>query len=328
MWKRFGARLVCPLTQSPLELIPFETRRAQLARHHYDTAEAGHIATDVQFSTVVESGVLCAESKWMYPIVHGVPILLPYTTPLHRHFRRIAAADLSRFNGLRFPEETPMPGERAVSRSFSKEWMGYEYDGVLWDLSYDDNRRRLLAEIGEPAAMWKNRSFLEVGCGIGVTTAQAQELSGTDAIGVDLSVAVLKAARQFAHNPFLHFAQASAFALPFSVASFDMLYTRGVLHHTYSTRQALMSVATLCREGGLLYAWIYGPDSIQSGTATARNVRVGGNVAPDSEPAVTFDSNHRTHTGGCCVCAVQPAPPSPGTPRAAVHFSSGASCRA
>ena len=103
---------------------------------------------------------------------------------------------------------------------------------------------------------------LEVGCGIGLTTAQAQRHFKGDAVGVDLSLAVLGAVEHYRGNPFLHFVQASAFRPPFEEASFDVVYSRGVLHHTYSTRDAFLSIARYCKPRGRAYLWVYGPGSI------------------------------------------------------------------
>jgi SAM-dependent methyltransferase len=53
--------------------------------------------------------------------------------------------------------------------------------------------------------------------------------------------------------------QASTFNLPFAPATFDVIYSRGVLQHTYSPREALLAVAEYCRPGGRFSVSVRGP---------------------------------------------------------------------
>jgi SAM-dependent methyltransferase/uncharacterized protein YbaR (Trm112 family) len=247
-----------------LQLVSFKEHRERLSAEHFRRAEQLGVAAGDDFSRRVETGVLLAESgRVLYPIARGLPVMLPYETAIHRQFEEEFDRALRPFRPrYAFPAIDPKPGEHAVLRSFSREWAGYQYDGVIWDVSYDDNRRRFVAEIGLTVPPTTGPTFLEVGCGIGLTTAQAHDHLKGDAVGMDLSLAVLGAANNFRANPFLHFVQASAFYMPFATESFDVVYSRGVLHHTYSTREAFKSVAQFTKPGGRLYLWVYGPGSI------------------------------------------------------------------
>jgi ubiquinone/menaquinone biosynthesis C-methylase UbiE/uncharacterized protein YbaR (Trm112 family) len=220
---------------------------------------------DARFRQHVESGLLlCAPCKAMFPIMDGLPILLCYTTPVHAQFlNRHAGSALGPYSGYSFIETEPASGERLVMNSFSKEWLDYDYDGVIWEMSYEDHEARFLKEIGPALREPGVRNFLEVGCGLGITTYLAHKNSGVDAVGLDLSLAVLKACQHYRQNPFLHFVEASVFAMPFPRASFDLIYSRGVLHHTASTQKAFDSAARLCRPGGTIYLWVYGMGSIR-----------------------------------------------------------------
>jgi SAM-dependent methyltransferase/uncharacterized protein YbaR (Trm112 family) len=247
-----------------LQLVPFKEHRERLSTEHLRRAERLGIPVGDDFCRYVEAGVLLAESgRVVYPIARGLPVMLPYETAIHRQFEEEFERALRPFRPrYAFPSVEPKPGEHAVLRSFSKEWAGYQYDGVIWDVSYDDNQRRFLAEIGLDLQPGTGLTFLEVGCGIGLTTEQAHHHLKGDAVGMDLSLAVLGAANNFRSDPFLHFVQASAFHMPFATESFDVVYSRGVLHHTYSTRDAFKSIARFTKPGGRLYLWVYGPGSI------------------------------------------------------------------
>jgi len=263
MWARFADMLHCPSCKRQLVLDAFERATVPLEPGHRELARQRGVL-DARFDQHIEAGLLlCNGCNTMYPILGGLPILLRYDTQLHHEFlQRYGGRRLEPYSGYRFPSSEPPSGERAVMSSFSREWLDYDYDGVIWEMSYDDHERRFLKEVGPALDRAGTRQFLEVGCGLGITTYLAYKNSGADAVGLDLSLAVLKASRNYRTNPFLHFVQASVFAMPFAPGCFDLIYSRGVLHHTVSTEKAFDSVAPLCRPGGSFYLWVYGPGSI------------------------------------------------------------------
>ena len=84
MWIRFVDLLRCPVSSSRLRLVAFRHELHDMPREHVETAERVGIAVDDAFCTYVERGVLLAESGWMYPIIRGLPILLPYDSDPRR----------------------------------------------------------------------------------------------------------------------------------------------------------------------------------------------------------------------------------------------------
>jgi SAM-dependent methyltransferase len=262
MWRRFSDFLRCPLCIGGLTLRDLTKTTVPVSAESIRFAEDRGLA-GADFNLYIEAGLLCCDTcRSAFPILHGLPILLPYQTPAHEEFKSRFGSSLDRY---KFPSAQPAPGEELVLRSFSREWLTYDYDGVIWELNYDDHERRFLAEMGRERRTTVDpsvRTFLEVGCGIGITTFLAQKNFAVDAVGLDLSDAALRAATHYKNNPFLHFVQASAFAPPFADDFFDLMYSRGVLHHTFSTHEAFRRSARLCRPGGLLYLWVYGPGSI------------------------------------------------------------------
>src|SRR5262245_49784882 len=150
MWKRFANSLRCPITGEALALAAFSEERRPVSAADVSKAERAGIRVDDDFGCRVESGLLLAESgRVVYPIARGLPVMLPYETAIHRQFEQEYALELRRYRPrYTFPALQPERGEHAVLRSFSREWAGYRYDGVIWDVSYDDNQRRFIAEIG------------------------------------------------------------------------------------------------------------------------------------------------------------------------------------
>ena len=261
MWKRFQDMLRCPQCAGRLRIAVFAERDVSLESKHAEQARACGIA-DARFSTYVDAGVLmCPACAAHYPIFEGLPVLLPYETALHDEFRRRFSRELAAFPDFRFPSREPAEGERFVQSSFSTEWRSHEFDDVIWEMDYADHERIFLLELGGCRPRGPRDTFLDAGCGIGVTTALAQKNFGVDAVGVDLSLAALRATAHNRDNPFLHFVQASVFYLPFAAEAFGVIYSRGVLHHTYSTEKAFHSLAAHCSPGGSMFLWVYGPRS-------------------------------------------------------------------
>ena len=262
MWQRFADVLRCPLCAGVLRLDAFEAHEAQIDAAHQEEARVRGVDSP-GFRTYVESGLLsCPRCEVAFPIFKGLPVLLPYGTRLHGEFADAFGNTLKSLSAYPFADREPVKGERFVLSSFSTEWLAYDFDGVIWEMDYADHEKRFLTELGglrpEPG---RYGSFLELGCGIGITTEMAQRNFGVDAIGVDLSLASLRATARHKTNPFLHFVQGSVFYLPFQPGSFDTIYSRGVLHHTYSTEGAFSALARYARPHGATYLWVYGPKS-------------------------------------------------------------------
>ena len=259
MWKRFSEWLRCPLCKGRLELSIEKASATGLSEEHQALAKQRDVLND-DFAVFVETAVLlCPSCRAWFPVVKGLPVLLPYATSAHLQFAREVAAAIPA--GYMPPGGRAAPGERLVMTSFSTEWSTYQYDGVIWEMNYEDHEERFLRELG----LSSHRAagpFLELGSGLGITTLLAQKNFQTDAVGVDLSLAAMRATAQFRTNPFLHFVQGSVFCLPFERQSFQLVYSHGVLHHTYSTERAFLALADYCRTSGLLYVWVYGPGSI------------------------------------------------------------------
>jgi len=267
MWKRGVEFLCCLQCGKSLELFTIEDRDIPLSNE--DKVLAGK--RGLEFSAIsrfIETGILfCPDCKVWHPVVYGLPIMLPYATNTVKDFEKRNINYIKKLGkGYSYPQGTPAPGEMRVLKSFTREWLEYPYDEVLWSWSYDQREAIFLGEIGVKHPERESLNFLEIGCGLGVVTSfGAKHLKG-DAIGVDLSGAVARSARHFQNNPFLHFIQASLWNLPLKQSSFDMVYSHGALHHTYSTKKAFQTIARFCKPGGYCYIWIYGSKSINENT--------------------------------------------------------------
>jgi SAM-dependent methyltransferase len=153
-----------------------------------------------------------------------------------------------------------MPGERDVLQSFSTEWVNYDWDSQsYWNLTPEGWFRCMRFVLELDRLPLNGKLVLEVGMGIGGVADYMAREEDCETVAIDLGHAVDAGFKHFGSNPFLHVAQASAFAPPFADRTFDFVYSFGVIHHTFSTKTAFESIARLPKVLGRLYVWVYSP---------------------------------------------------------------------
>lgn len=134
-----------------------------------------------------------------------------------------------------------------------------------------------------PFKQMRGKSVLEVGCGSGIDLAEFAR-NGAMVTGVDFSpknVALTQATlleAGCADNSMV--LEADATKLPFPDASFDCLFSFGVLHHVPDIDKALAEIARVLRPGGLFTGMVYNRDSLlYAYSILTRGVREG--LTPD-----------------------------------------------
>jgi SAM-dependent methyltransferase len=105
----------------------------------------------------------------------------------------------------------------------------------------------------------KDERVLEIGVGLGTDLARFAG-AGAEVTGVDLSPKSVRLARRRLTLAELdgEVLQADAEQLPFPDASFDRVYSWGVLHHTPDTQAAVKEAIRVLRPGGELCVMLYG----------------------------------------------------------------------
>jgi len=152
-----------------------------------------------------------------------------------------------------------------------------ERPGELADAAYlGEVERRFLSESWfaqpEGAPPWsglipfdelRGKDVLEVGCGSGVH-ARLLARAGARLTAVDLTSTAVAMTRRRLDLDGLSgtVVEADAEALPFPDASFDFVWSWGVLHHSADTGRALAEVARVLRPGGRLALMVYHRNSI------------------------------------------------------------------
>lgn len=176
-------------------------------------------------------------------------------------------------SGERYPVERGIPrfvrtddaGQLQTSMSFGYKWGRRDsYEDAAAVASYRD---WLVGKYGfgsaaEWAAYFDGRGrVLDVGSGSGYSSAlwlDVPQWSGRAMwVGLDISSAIDVARERLGSLPNTHFVQADALRMPFAPGSFDTIFSEGVLHHTPSTRDALLAAARLLQPGGEILFYVY-----------------------------------------------------------------------
>lgn len=105
----------------------------------------------------------------------------------------------------------------------------------------------------------RDKDVLEVGVGMGADHLEWARARPRSLSGIDLTerAIALTRARFVAAGLLSDLQVADAEALPFADASFDIVYSWGVLHHTPDTARAFREVGRVLRPGGIARLMIY-----------------------------------------------------------------------
>ena len=174
----------------------------------------------------------CLDCHKTYPITNGIPRFLPGLSDEEQQVKRSFNLEHLRYTDSRHLHFTP----RLV-----QQW---------------------LDEIQLPREYFKDKLVLDAGCGSGRWT-YAMSALGARVVAVDLTEAGAEIThRATAQMDNVVVLQGSIFQLPFRPASFDLVVSWGVLHHTPDTKKAFARIAPLVKPGGQLYVMVYEKQNI------------------------------------------------------------------
>ncbi len=185
----------------------------------------------------VVSGSLRAEDGKVYLISNGIP---------------------------RFVEQSDR-GQQETTSAFQYLWK--EREGFSSQIAQDSYAEWLVENYGFSSAtdqadyFASRKRILDLGCGRGYASSPwllAPERNRHSMwVGIDISEAVDVAKRNLEIIANTHFVQGDALALPFPDGCFDTIISQGVMHHTPSTRSALLSASRVLGQGGEIHFYVY-----------------------------------------------------------------------
>lgn len=214
----------------------------------------------------ISEGVLrCAREHW-FPIVRGIPRMLP--NALNEHWSDIAP---------QIPDPPPQlfrnlvalrdvgnrwPKNDRTAQNFSLEWDNHKLGGQTWGMLLKDRVDAYFTlPLKIPEGELSGKVLLDAGCGNGSQSVAYTEM-GLEVVAIDLSSGpelgyAYRMLHAGARPEKVHFVQADLQQPPLAPASVDIIHSAGVLHHTPDTKKTFRALVPLLRPGGTFYVWLY-----------------------------------------------------------------------
>lgn len=239
----FKNELICPITGEELNLKVIEEDR-----------------TNGQ-NILCRTGILWSEGNYWYPIINFVPIMLCFPTQLlssfsEKHKEQISATCPT----AKQPDHAPKTGERSVQITFTEEWSGLADDQLSF--MYDEDELLLLhrdvwLQMKDDERHVKT-SVLDVGCGFGKEAIILSKLFPNALVAaVDLNFSLVAAGERLVKTTRVNPVVASLFHIPLKNGRFEHVHCQGVMHHTYSTKNAFDAIQKKVALDGTYFVWVY-----------------------------------------------------------------------
>jgi SAM-dependent methyltransferase/uncharacterized protein YbaR (Trm112 family) len=258
--KRYAlSTYVCPFSGEPLSLVSIEERQIELDGEQIALLKRRGV-NELDARTAVKEGILYSEKGgYWFPIVNFIPIFLDFPVDLHVDFKQRHSAAHDLLNRLKTPDGSPRNGELFVQKSFTREWQLIDLDAISFGLTQEQRDFFISLELDWPEGLLdrEHLKILEVGCGSGFESDSLFRVTKGVIFGFELNLALLQKGHLLADNPFINNAVCSLYRLPLKAGDFDIVYSSGVLHHTYSTKAGLEAILRYKKPDGLIYIWVY-----------------------------------------------------------------------
>lgn len=255
MKRRLLDMIRCPVDGSEFELEVSKSRveridGAACKRVFGDSADQSAIE-GLYGEEVLEGRLVSRKSHNTYPIVDGVPRLIPG-----------APSDPTRGSKIASEQSAKPHSDERSPESFGRQWSNYQFEDHTWFKDLKLRVDEFLRSMAVGADALRGSLLLDAGCGHGALTAAIAGAYGIEAVGMDFTDAVGRAQanrEKFAGTcaPFVHYLQGDLLRPSLAPATFDLVHCSGVIHHTPDPHRAFRSLFDTTRPGGRLYVQVY-----------------------------------------------------------------------
>lgn len=180
----------------------------------------------------------CPRCGETFPVVGGVPRMV--LQPLRDAVLGLGAGGANATDAR----------QAATARSFGYEWTRFPEMRDEWERNFLDY------QAPHPPEFFRGKRVLDAGCGSGRHAYYAAHF-GAEVWAIDLGPAVEVARRNTEGLPGVRVVQADLYRPPFAPASFDFVYSIGVLHHLPDPKAGFLNLIKFLKPGGEAQIYLY-----------------------------------------------------------------------
>jgi SAM-dependent methyltransferase len=220
----------------------------------HDTLTSIPFVRSPDHQEVVE-GVLTCSCGASYPVVRTIPRMLPNAYALFPAF--VERYGDRAEHGIAAAAQRSSDADATVPAVVAKTQESFGYQWTTFSEMACDFRENFWNYL-HPATpeFLKGRLGLDAGCGFGRHIYQAATY-GAEMVGMDLSRAIESSYQNTKGLPNVHLVQGNIYAPPFAPATFDFVYSVGVLHHLPDPERGVRSLVPLVKANGSMFVWLY-----------------------------------------------------------------------
>jgi SAM-dependent methyltransferase len=209
---------------------------------------------------VLDGALTCTACAATYPVIAGVPRLLP-SDLLARMRSRYPAFFAAHPEFIAADADSRTSAFADTLESFTRQRLDLPPPGPELAAQWRANLERCLGAAldGESLA---GKLVLDVGCGFGRHMYVAAH-EGAEVVGIDLSGGVDRVYAVTRALGRCHVVQGNVFDRPLRDDHFDVVWSFGVLHHMPDPRAGFRTIVPFAKsDGGRVVTWVYGYDGM------------------------------------------------------------------